>query len=107
MHSLASSFLVAHSYYWGKLESNQFLLIFGMIPIRNSYLTWFFVIMDKLQGSDITGDMIAILTVHVFYYLREVYPKLPLSKGKKPFGTPRVFNFFARLFGLERDVVRF
>lgn len=104
---MCESFLVAHSYFWGRLESHQFLLVFGMIPIRNSYLTWLFVVMDKIHGSDITGDLLAIAAVHVFFYFREVYPKLPLSKGKTPFGTPRIFNFLARVLGLERNMLQF
>jgi hypothetical protein len=99
---MCESFLVAHSYFWGRLESNQFLLVFG-----NSYRTWLFVVMDKIHGSDITGDLLAIAAVHIFFYFREVYPELPLSKGKRPFGTPRVFNFIARVLGLERNLLQF
>lgn len=107
LHSMSEPFLVAHSYLWGKLESNQFLLVFGMIPIRNSYLTWVFILIDLIHGSDITGDLVAIAAVHIFYYFREVYPELPLSKRRRPFSTPRVFNFLARILGLERDLHHF
>jgi hypothetical protein len=41
----------------------------------------FFVFMDYAFGESVEYDILGIVIAHTFYYLSEVYPKLPTSSG--------------------------
>lgn len=76
------------------------LFLFGIIPVRNSLITWVFLMIDYIQGENIRGSLVGILIAHFFYYIRDIYPELPMSKGSRPFSTPEAFKLLARMVGL-------
>jgi len=89
-YSLAESFLTMILYYWSRKNVNVFIHIFGLLPIRAPYLTWFFVFLEIIVGGSIESDLLGIITAHVYYFFTEVYPKLPFSKNKRPLKTPQI-----------------
>jgi len=86
--SLSRSFLTMLLYLWSRYNQNVVLLIFGFVPMKAPYITWFFILVDIMIGESIAYDVLGIAISHSFYFFHEVYPKLPLSKGKQVLKTP-------------------
>jgi len=82
------SFLTMLLYFWSRYNQNVVLLVFGFVPMKAPYITWFFVLFDVIAGKSIAADILGIVIAHGFYFFYEVYPKLPLSIGKQVLKTP-------------------
>jgi len=89
-HSRA--FLTMLLYLWSRYNQNVVLLVFGFVPMKAPYITWFFVLFDILVGKSIAADLLGIVLGHAFYFFHDIYPKLPLSKGKQLLKTPALFE---------------
>jgi len=50
----------------------------------------FFVMISLLLNENIITDLVGIAVAHVYYFLADIYPKLPLSTGKNIVQTPRL-----------------
>ena len=64
--------------------------IFGLIPLKAPYLSWFFVVMKLMIGESIRSDIVGIMIGHTFYFMTDVLPKLPHFKGLQPLKTPKL-----------------
>ncbi|EGR32571.1 hypothetical protein IMG5_077370 [Ichthyophthirius multifiliis] len=89
LYNLSDSFLNMILYLWSRKNSNIMVHIFGIIPIQAPYITWFFVFLQIIFQDTIITDLIGILVGHIYYYLTEIYPKLPLSKDVNILQTPQ------------------
>lgn len=95
--SLSRSFFTMVLYLWSRYNRNVVLVIFGFVPMKAPYITWFFIVFDIMIGESVALDILGILVAHSFYFLYEVYPKLPLSKGIHLLKTP---NFLVKSIDL-------
>jgi len=86
------SFLTMLLYIWSRYNQNVVLLVFGFVPMKAPYITWFFVLFDILIGKSIAADILGIVLGHAFYFFHDIYPRLPLSKGKQLLKTPAFFE---------------
>lgn len=50
----------------------------------------FFVLMDIIMGEPVSYDILGIVIGHCFYFVHEIVPKLPLTKGCKVIRTPGI-----------------
>jgi hypothetical protein len=41
-----------------------------------------------MVGDEILPDLLGIIVGHIYYFLTDIYPKLPLSKDKKLLEPP-------------------
>jgi len=89
---LSKSFLTMLLYLWSRYNRNMVLLLFGFIPMKAPYITWFFVLLDVIMGEPIAYDILGIAIGHLFYFFNDIYPKLPQSQGKKIFKAPKLFT---------------
>jgi len=97
------SFLTMLLYIWSRYNQNVVLLVFGFVPMKAPYITWFFVLFDILIGKSIAADLLGIVLGHAFYFFNDVYPKLPLSKGKQFLKTPAFFVKMVNLMNIKQN----
>jgi hypothetical protein len=76
-------------YVWSRKNQEFFIHILGLLPLKASYLTWFFVLMNIIVGESIRSDLVGIMIGHTFYFLTEILPKLPHFKDTNPMQTPK------------------
>jgi len=101
-YSLSESFLTMILYYWSRKNVNVFIHIFGLLPVRAPYITWFFVFLEIIIGGSIESDLLGIVTSHVYFFFSEIYPKLPLSKDIYLLKTPGFIFTLADKLELNR-----
>lgn len=95
------SFLTMLLYIWSRYNQNVVLLVFGFVPMKAPYITWFFVLFDILVGKSIQADILGIVLGHAFYFFHDIYPKLPLSKGKQLLKTPAFLTKVVSLLNIK------
>jgi len=101
------SFLTMLLYLWSRYNQNVVLLVFGFVPMKAPYITWFFVLFDILVGKSIAADILGIVLGHAFYFFHDIYPKLPLSNGKQFLKTPALFEKMVNLMNLKPNEAAF
>lgn len=72
-HSL--SFMVM--YLWAKRNPDLRLSIFGIINCTAPYWPWINVLFAVLMGASPKADLLGIAVGHVYYFLEDVYPRMP------------------------------
>ena len=95
------------TYYWGRKSKNLFVNFMGLFIMRAPYLPWFYFALSFLLDSDLKADILGITVGHIIFYLRDIYPRLKLSCGRKPLKTPNFITNIANTLGLNNDVVEF
>jgi len=91
--NLSKSFLTMLLYVWSRYNQDVIMLIFGFLPIKAPYITWVYIVVDIILEEFIAYDILGVFIAHVFYFLYEIYPRLPLSKGLRAIKTP---NFLVK-----------
>lgn len=101
--NLSTSFETMLFYLVGRSNQHAVFLILGLFPVRAPYVAWTIVGINVLFGQSIAEDLLGIGIAHIFYFLNDVYPRLPLSKGKKLFQTPGFLSKVVDKLGLQRQ----
>jgi Derlin-2/3 len=69
----------------------QFFLLGIPVPVPAPYLPFIFL----LLGTDIT-EISGFIIGHICYFFEDVFPKLPTSRGRKPFTAPAFLRNLCR-----------
>lgn len=77
----------------------------NLFIMRAPYLPWFYLVLSFLLESDIKADLMGIVVGHIIFYLKEIFPRLKISMGKKPLNTPAWLVFLVENLGLNNDLV--
>lgn len=77
----------------------------GLFIMRAPYLPWFYLLLSYLLESDIKADILGITIGHLIFYLRDIYPRLKRSNGKKPLQTPRLVLYLSEILGLNNEMI--
>jgi Derlin-2/3 len=77
--------------------------LFGLVPIKAPYITWFFILLQIVFGHSILNDIIGVAIGHLYYFFEDVYPKLKNSNGVRILKTPDLFSSAVRKFGLREN----
>jgi Derlin-2/3 len=85
---MSESLITMILYLWGRRNHAVQVGFLGVIPLRAPYICFFFLFLDFMLNHMVIDQIFGIFVGHVFYFFRFIYPKLPLSKDKKPFETP-------------------
>ena len=86
--SNALSFVM--TYYWGRKNKNIFVNFMGIITMRAPYLPWFYLTLSFLLESDFKNDMLGIVVGHMFFYCKDILPRIKMSFGIKILKTPNI-----------------
>lgn len=81
-------------YIWARRNPYVRLNFLGLIVFTAPYLPWVLLIFSLcLSGQVPVGDMLGILVGHIYYFFEDVWPRDPISNGKKWLATPRLIRW--------------
>lgn len=86
--SNALSFVM--TYYWGRKSKNLFVNFMGIITMRAPYLPWFYLTLSFLLDSDFKVDLLGIIVGHIYFYFKDIFPRLKKSNGIQLLKTPKI-----------------
>lgn len=81
---LSNIFIFSMYYYYGRIHSNQIVII-NLLPMRASFMIWYFnvlifrfiLLLDWIFGSpDLKSCILSIFIGHTLYFMYNVYPKM-------------------------------
>jgi Derlin-2/3 len=85
---LSNSLSFAMTYYWGRKSKNTFVNFMGIFTLRAPYLPWFYLVFSYLLESDFKHDFLGMIVGHVYFYFKDIFPRLKKSKGVQLLYTP-------------------
>lgn len=104
---MATEFIRSLIYLNGKIDPEQQFLVLFFIPVQGAYVIWVLLLMDWHNGQDIKAEFMLIMITHLFYYLKEIVPKLPMAKTICSVPTPGVFHTIVHRFRLDERPFEF
>ena len=91
---LSQSLSFAMTYYWGRKSKTTNVEFMGVFTFRAPYLPWFYLVISFLLESDFKNDLYGLLIGHLYFYLKEILPRMKSINNIKILETPK---FFVRL----------
>ena len=76
------------TYYWGRKSKNTFVNFMGIFTLRAPYLPWFYLVFSYMLESEFKNDLLGIIVGHIYFYLKDIFPRLTKSKGICLLNTP-------------------
>ncbi|KAI7900614.1 Der1-like protein [Cokeromyces recurvatus] len=77
-------------YIWARRNQYVRLNFLGLVVFTAPYLPWVLLLFSLCLGGQIpTGDILGVLVGHIYYFFEDVWPRDPMSQGKKWLATPR------------------
>ncbi|KAG2197631.1 hypothetical protein INT46_009103 [Mucor plumbeus] len=81
-------------YIWARRNPFVRLNFLGLLVFTAPYLPWVLLIFSLCLGGQIpTGDILGVLVGHIYYFFEDVWPRDPMSQGKKWLATPRIIRW--------------
>ncbi|KAK4515851.1 Aldedh domain-containing protein [Mucor velutinosus] len=81
-------------YIWARRNPYVRLNFLGLLVFTAPYLPWVLLIFSLCLGGQIpTGDILGVLVGHIYYFFEDVWPRDPVSQGKKWLATPRIIRW--------------
>lgn len=80
---LGSSLTFCMLYIWGRLNPDVEMQMFGVLNFKAPYLPIVMLTFSLVLGNSTTVDLLGILSGHVFYFLRYIYPEVAKIRGWK------------------------
>lgn len=78
-------------YIWARRNPFVRLNFLGLLVFTAPYLPWVLLIFSLCLGGQMpTGDILGVLVGHIYYFFEDVWPRDPMSQGKKWLATPRI-----------------
>ena len=99
--TMSNEFMNSLIYLNGKINPTQDFLVFFIFPIRASYIIWLYIMMDLHQGINVMPSIYLITGAHLFYYLKNIVPSLPLAREVFTLKTPGIFKLISDYFRLD------
>jgi Derlin-2/3 len=88
---LGSALAFTMVYIWARRNPYVRLNFLGLIVFSAPYLPWVLLLFSMtLNGKVPQGDALGIFVGHIYYFFEDVWPRDPLSHGKKWLSTPRL-----------------
>ncbi|KAH0487357.1 MAG: hypothetical protein KVP17_003234 [Porospora cf. gigantea B] len=86
---LSKQWIAVLTYVWGRKMPFQQALLF-LFAVRAPYVVWILALLDVAFGSNPGTYLLGVLVGHVYFYLEDVLPHMPISKGFRLLKTPRL-----------------
>ena len=91
---LSQSLGFAMTYYWGRKSKTTVVEFMGVFSFRAPYLPFFYLFISFLLQSDFKNDLYGLFIGHIYFFLKEILPRIKSVKNIKILETPK---FFVRL----------
>jgi Derlin-2/3 len=91
---LSQSLSFAMTYYWGRKSKTTNVEFMGVFTFRAPYLPWFYLVISFLLESDFKNDLYGLLIGHLYFFFKEILPRIKSANNIKILETPK---FFIRL----------
>ena len=89
---LSESLSFAMTYYWGRKSKTTNVEFMGVFTFRAPYLPWFYLVISFLLESDFKNDFYGLIIGHLYFYLKEILPRLKSVNNINILETPKFFN---------------
>jgi Derlin-2/3 len=87
---LSNSLSFAMTYYWGRKSKTTFVNFMGIFTLPAPYLPWFYLIFSYLLESEFKHDLMGMIVGHIYFYFKEIFPRIKKSKGLSILETPKI-----------------
>ena len=102
---LSTSLNFAMMYYWGRKSKMTNVEFMGVFTFRAPYLSIFYLMITFLLGYDYKELIIGIIVGHVYYFLKEILPRIKGVKGIKLLETPKIVQKMCDVLQLNNDFI--
>ena len=102
---LSSSLNYSLMYYWGRKSKNNNVEFMGVFTFRAPYLSIFYLLITFLLGYDYTNLIYGIMVGHVYFFGKEILPRIKSLNGLKLLETPNFLIKFCEFFDLNNDFI--
>ena len=102
---LSGSLSFAMTYYWGRKSKNTNIEFMGMFNFRAPYMPWMYLIFSFLLNSDIKDDLLGLIVGHVYYFLKEIIPRIKTINNPKLLETPGIIFTLCDNLNLNNDFI--
>ena len=102
---LSSSFNFAMMYYWGRKSKTTNVEFMGVFTFRAPYLSIFYLLISFLLGYEYRELIYGIIVGHIYYFGKEILPRIKGVKGVKLLETPTYIQKICDLLNLNNDYI--
>ena len=102
---LSSSLNFAMMYYWGRKSKTTNVEFMGVFAFPAPYLSIFYLLITFLLGYDYQNLFYGIIVGHVYFFGKEILPRIKGLNGIKLLETPGIFNTLCEFFDLNNDFI--
>ena len=102
---LSSSLNFAMMYYWGRKSKTTNVEFMGVFTFRAPYLSAFYLLISFLLGYDYRELIFGIIVGHVYFFGKDILPRIKGVKGVKLLETPKFIQKICDIFNLNNDYI--
>jgi len=102
---LSTSLNFAMMYYWGRKSKMTNVEFMGVFTFRAPYLSLFYLMISFLLGYEYKELIIGIIVGHVYFFLKEILPRIKGVKGIKLLETPKIVQKMCDVLQLNNDLI--
>ena len=102
---LSSSLNFAMMYYWGRKSKMTNVEFMGVFTFRAPYLCIFYLMISFLLGYEYKELIYGIIVGHVYFFGKEILPRIKGVKGLKLLETPKFIQKICDIFKLNNDYI--
>ena len=92
-------------YYWGRKSKTTNVEFMGVFAFPAPYLSIFYLLITFLLGYDYQNLFYGIIVGHVYFFGKEILPRIKGLNGIKLLETPGIFNTLCEFFDLNNDFI--
>jgi Derlin-2/3 len=85
MYFMGSALVMSIIYVWSRNFTDGNVSLYGVIQIRSFYLPFAFAAITLLLGQPLLPDLVGIGAGHMYYFLKDIYPR---QSGHDVLATP-------------------
>ena len=102
---LSTSLNFAMMYYWGRKSKMTNVEFMGVFTFRAPYLSIFYLMITFLLGYEYKELIIGIIVGHVYFFLKEILPRIKGVKGIQLLETPKFVQKVCDALQLNNDFI--
>jgi Derlin-2/3 len=102
---LSSSLNFAMMYYWGRKSKTTNVEFMGIFAFPAPYLSIFYLLIMFLLGYDYKNLFYGIIVGHVYFFGKEILPRIKGLNGIKLLETPEFIIKLCEFFDLNNDFI--
>jgi len=92
-------------YYWGRKSKTTNVEFMGVFTFRAPYLSIFYLLISFLLGYEYRELIFGIIVGHVYFFGKEILPRIKGVKGVKLLETPSFVQKFCDVLKLNNDYI--